>query len=177
MAKSVVYKKSDQAGEVSVNMTPLIDIVFQLIIFFILASQFASAEVARLSLPFPHNPDPDRSPVVTEEIEEARLIINVVSASDPRCRKEFINLAGRDPEPGELAWYVVNGKRHFEAQAFEKIKQAVARARDDAKEAGRGFHVEIRASASLQNQYALLPLQAAMAADVYDAHLVVKPSN
>ena len=45
MAKSAAFRTS--SGEVDFNMTPMIDVTFQLIIFFILAGQMSSQEMAR----------------------------------------------------------------------------------------------------------------------------------
>ncbi|MFW6133353.1 MAG: ExbD/TolR family protein [Planctomycetota bacterium] len=173
MPKTAAFKRTGQAGEVSVNMTPMIDIVFQLIIFFILASQFASAEIARMSLPFPHNPDPARTPVVPNEEVKGGLIINVVAASDPKQREEFIRKTGREPVSGEPAYYMVKGEKFGEAEAYEKIVQYVKDGKAAAEEAGRKFHVEVRASESLRYGYAALALQATMDAGVLDAHLNV----
>jgi biopolymer transport protein ExbD len=46
---------SRQSGPIQFNMTPMIDVTFLLIIFFMLASQFVSAEHADLKLPDPEN--------------------------------------------------------------------------------------------------------------------------
>ena len=51
MRRSFVYKMGSKAGDVSFNVTPLVDCTFLLVIFFILTSQMASDSLTTLSLP------------------------------------------------------------------------------------------------------------------------------
>jgi len=69
MAKSSVYKRGKP--QVGFNMTPMIDCTFQLIIFFMLTTQMASAEFVPMQLPRPL-----RS--VAKEMTENKVIVNVV---------------------------------------------------------------------------------------------------
>jgi biopolymer transport protein ExbD len=82
-----------RSGEVGINMTPMIDVVFQLIIFFMLSSRLAKQE-AQLELPLPTadsiariNQADDLSPRVT---------INVLSDGG-------LQMAGRAIPAAELA--------------------------------------------------------------------------
>jgi biopolymer transport protein ExbD len=61
-----------KAGEVGINMTPMIDVVFQLIIFFLLSGHLARQEV-HLELPLP-TAGSGESPA---EENKTRLTINV----------------------------------------------------------------------------------------------------
>jgi biopolymer transport protein ExbD len=61
-----------QAGEVGINMTPMIDVVFQLIIFFLLSGHLAHQE-AHLELPLPQAGSGE-SP---SQENKARLTVNV----------------------------------------------------------------------------------------------------
>jgi biopolymer transport protein ExbD len=65
---------SRRGGEVGINMTPMIDVVFQLIIFFMLSSRLAKQE-AQLELPLPTagsiekiNQSDDQSPRITVNV-------------------------------------------------------------------------------------------------------------
>ena len=81
MAKSAVYATEGGSGEVNFNMTPMIDCTFQLIIFFILASQIASEETAKkVQIARPHM----SHALAQSESGKIpyRLVINVVSG-DP----------------------------------------------------------------------------------------------
>ena len=55
-----------------INMTPLIDVTFLLLTFFMLASHFASAEKTDIDLP-----EPDNSQAVVWRLED-KIIINVL---------------------------------------------------------------------------------------------------
>jgi biopolymer transport protein ExbD len=65
-------KRRTQPGRISLNMTPMIDIVFQLIIFFMIVSEFQNMEMEQITLPFA---------LSAKEIPEAsdRMVINVSS--------------------------------------------------------------------------------------------------
>jgi len=79
-------RRREAVGQVSCNMTPMIDCTFQLIIFFILASQMASESLAKLLLADPAN----SQAVPTAQVDEPnKAIVNVVS------------LAGETAEAGD----------------------------------------------------------------------------
>ncbi len=65
------------AGAVSMNMTPLIDIVFQLIIFFVLTSQFQQLEIETMTLPMSIAAEPK------DPFQYRNVIINVVNPDNP----------------------------------------------------------------------------------------------
>jgi biopolymer transport protein ExbD len=62
------------ASEASINMTPMIDVVFQLIIFFLVTSHFARQE-AHLPLPLPAAD----SAAALKDDDAPRLVINVTA--------------------------------------------------------------------------------------------------
>jgi len=64
-------------GAVSMNMTPMIDIVFQLIIFFILTSQFQQLEIEQVVLPMSIAAEPK------DPFQYRNVIINVVKPDNP----------------------------------------------------------------------------------------------
>lgn len=63
-----------RTADASINMTPMIDVVFQLIIFFLVTSHFARQE-AHLPLPLPAA---DSSLAATAD-DQPRLVINVTA--------------------------------------------------------------------------------------------------
>ncbi len=72
-------RESAGAGAVSFNMTPMIDIVFNLIIFFILTSQFTQLEIEQVNLPVSMAAKP-------KDVGEYRnVVINLVDPDDPKC--------------------------------------------------------------------------------------------
>jgi len=58
------------------NMTPLIDVTFLLLTYFMLASHFASAEKPDLKLPKPYDSKAE------EKIQENKIVINMLYRSD-----------------------------------------------------------------------------------------------
>ncbi|MBI4712245.1 MAG: biopolymer transporter ExbD [Planctomycetes bacterium] len=65
-------KKSTITENVGFNMTPMIDIVFQLIVFLMLASDFTNTDIQRVWLPEAFSAVEDKSPDAT------RLMVNVM---------------------------------------------------------------------------------------------------
>ena len=61
---------------VGFDMTPMIDIVFNLIIFFMLVSEFTKAKIVRLELPEPVKV------AIEPEQDDGRVIINITSEPD-----------------------------------------------------------------------------------------------
>jgi len=59
------------------NMTPLIDIVFQLIIFFVLTAQFQQLEIEQVVLPMSIAAEPK------DPFQYSNVIINVVNPDNP----------------------------------------------------------------------------------------------
>lgn len=81
---------SARSGEFGINMTPMIDVVFQLLIFFLVSSHLVKQE-AQMQLPLPLA----ESGQVAGETETPRLTVNV--QADGQLR-----LAGRYVVAGEL---------------------------------------------------------------------------
>ncbi len=78
------------SGEVSFNMTPMIDVVFLLIIFFLVSSHLAKQE-AQLELPLPVA----KSGLEPTETNAPRVTINILASGEVR-------LAGRTVAPDQL---------------------------------------------------------------------------
>jgi len=71
--------KSGETGAVSFYMTLMIDCVFQLIIFFILTSQFIQLEIEQVTLPVSFASKP-------KDVSEYRnVVINLIDPDDPKC--------------------------------------------------------------------------------------------
>jgi biopolymer transport protein ExbD len=142
MAKSGAIKKVVSTGDVGFNMTPMIDCTFQLIIFFILATQFASeayakdVEIAR----------PTESQALAVDINNPRnrVVINVVSM-DPRGESDDAWAAS------QAQGYVINGQK-YDVGDISSIIELIKVEKDEAEKAGlvsdqegKEFFVEIRA--------------------------------
>ena len=80
MPRSAVYGKGRQGEAIDFNMTPMIDVTFQLIIFFILAGQMASQDLAQMLLHRPYKSQAIPTEVLGEE-GRGGVVINIVSAA------------------------------------------------------------------------------------------------
>ncbi len=92
-----------RSGSLGFNMTPMIDVVFQLIIFFLLSSHLAKQEV-QMPLPLPTA----ESGLENVEEDVPRLTINVLADGS-------LLLSGRHIQPSELETRL--GERLTEAKA------------------------------------------------------------
>ncbi len=89
--------KRKQQDNVEFNMTPMIDVTFQLIIFFIIAGTIVSDELEALKVPEPTNT------IAREEFnEDTNIIVNIVSKYGDEDRDDI------DPVMASRAdaWYV-----------------------------------------------------------------------
>ena len=67
---SAIYKRG--SARIQANLTPMIDVTFLLIVFFVLVSQIVEVESVKLNLPAPADP-------ATElPADEQRVVINIV---------------------------------------------------------------------------------------------------
>lgn len=100
MAKSKVYT-TQGGGRIEFNMTPLIDVTFQLIIFFILAGQIVSTALAQLRLP-------KITESQAQQDKTERPIINVVSHAGIRDDETV----DETTFPGQAKFYQVGVVRY-----------------------------------------------------------------
>ena len=136
MLKSIVYKKGSGGG-VEFNMTPMIDVTFQLIIFFILTGQIASAELAKMELSHPWRSKASDEMVVNMP---NRVIVNIVSRAEVKDKTADIATAGEAKE-----WRV--GPTIIRAGNREELQRLLDQRYQSWKAQGKGdeFYVEIRA--------------------------------
>jgi biopolymer transport protein ExbD len=138
MPKSNVYKTGGGSTTVEFNMTPMIDVTFQLIIFFILAGQIASDELAKMELSSPW-----RSKALGEEETGVsnRVIVNIVSRAEAGIATPDPALAGEAKEWRVGATRIKAGNRE---ELETLLNQRLQAWRSQGGEGGE-FFVEIRA--------------------------------
>jgi biopolymer transport protein ExbD len=73
-------KKTSGSGDLEMNLTPLIDVVFNLLIFFMLTTQFMSLDLEELTLPLSTTGE-DKN-----YTDFRNVVINVVNPANPAVR-------------------------------------------------------------------------------------------
>ena len=144
MAKNSVFS-SDGPAVAEFNMTPMIDVTFQLILFFILVGQVASDALAQMILP-----EPDKSTArELEEMGKLRIILNIGSLS-----KSGDDLGtGEDPDGNKVGFYRVGADQidAREGDALTQVKNIIeARLETLTPEEKDEFAIEIRADKRLR---------------------------
>lgn len=76
--------KQSEGTEVTMDMTPMIDVVFLMIIFFMIVSDMSQQDLAELTLPKADMAQDD-------ETEEGRMIINIVESGDLEIKRQGYN--------------------------------------------------------------------------------------
>ncbi|MCE9525472.1 MAG: biopolymer transporter ExbD [Planctomycetales bacterium] len=99
-----------KGGEVGFNMTPMIDVVFQLIIFFLVSSHLAKQEV-QLTLPLPEA----KSGIAEKPSEKPRLTVNVLADGT-------LLLAGRQVTADELRARLVERQKDLGKDVEVRIR-------------------------------------------------------
>lgn len=82
-------KKSDENLDLGLNMTPMIDIVFQLLIFFMVVTELATLDLERMTLPYASETDTSKQHVPGSQ----RVVINVTRQTDDK--KSMIKIKKR----------------------------------------------------------------------------------
>ena len=154
MARSV-FGRRGPSGEVSFNMTPMIDCVFQLIIFFILAGQVASQALARVELYRPENSQAQK----WDKQDRNRVIVNVPSMAGP------LRAGKSGPFANQALAYLVSGRRYEVGDEMALVEEFKRRSQPYLEQGGE-FFVEIRADRRVSFADVVPILLAAAEADI-----------
>ncbi|MBI1371080.1 MAG: hypothetical protein GC162_20820 [Planctomycetes bacterium] len=88
--------KVPRKAAMTLNLTSMMDIVFQLIIFFLLISNFAAAELPKLEPPYLDKP------VVIDKKDRKKVIVNVIPEGTTGQVKN-LRVGGTDVAPGNYS--------------------------------------------------------------------------
>jgi biopolymer transport protein ExbD len=149
MAKSKVLKTGP--ADMSFNMTPMIDCVFQLLIFFMLTTQMASADFVNMKVPTPDDSQA-RKPV-----EGNKAVVNVV----PYTQSEIT----KDSTRKGLAKEYKLGSLVIATNNMEKLVTELKKAKRTSKDP-KEFVVELRADQSIRYDHIEPVLQAMQQAEL-----------
>jgi biopolymer transport protein ExbD len=112
-------KRHEQLENVGFDMTPMIDCVFQLIIFFMLSTDFANTQLERVQLPKATTAVEDKSP------PETRLMINLahVGPGAETCKELKYNQENKLIKACsvEKHWQIKVGNKKFEPSELEQL--------------------------------------------------------
>ncbi|MCD4698977.1 MAG: biopolymer transporter ExbD [Phycisphaerae bacterium] len=133
MAKSRFHKPGP--AEITVNMTPMIDCIFQLLIFFMLTTQMASADFVNMKVP-----KPDLSQAKKPQ-EGNKVVVNV----EPFTKEEII---ANNARKGMAKQYGMGGLE-IERGNIEKLVRELGKARRTSMKPEE-FVVELRADKSIR---------------------------
>ena len=87
------HSRSAKHAPVQANLTPLIDVTFLLIVFFVLVAQINNSQIVdEISLPEPQQSVSEEP----EQDDESRIIINAIPADDDPTRVAAYRLGSRD---------------------------------------------------------------------------------
>jgi biopolymer transport protein ExbD len=126
-------------GDISFNYVPLIDVTFNLIIFFVLTSEIGSAQKARVLIPDPYEPQAVRRDAMSHN----SVVIAVISAAAYESNADPVTAA-------RALKYEMDGQG-FEISDLDKLVGMIAKKRETYDKimgavASKGeFYVEIRA--------------------------------
>jgi biopolymer transport protein ExbD len=134
-----------------VNLTPMIDVTLLLILFFLLASQAASADLPPLDLPEPLGA---REVGLPPEAATDRVVVNVLARGD---EAGVVRIGGRDYAPAEL----------------EAIRRAIAHRREAFDGPAEDFFLELRAERRIPYEQVAPLMRAAAEAGVRRMNITV----
>lgn len=87
--------KVDLGEETTMNMTPMIDITFNLVIFFMLTLDLSSKEYVPLTLPFAYHGVEDKDDA-TDPIQALKVVVNVLPDGKMVLKGNDWNLSSKD---------------------------------------------------------------------------------
>jgi biopolymer transport protein ExbD len=99
---SALARRRGKGGELSIDLTPLIDVVFQLLIFFVLTSTFQTNPSFRVKLPKAKNKDITQDPkaVVITIGKEGRIEVDGKAVDDRELQMRLCAAAQEDASTG-----------------------------------------------------------------------------
>ena len=107
-------KKSREGTEVSMDMTPMIDVVFLMIIFFMIVSDMSQQDLAEIKLPMAEQAKEDKT-------EEGRMIVNIHPDGEIEIKRKRYPTLDSTEAANALRGYLAN-----EVQKGEKDEQGLS---------------------------------------------------
>lgn len=107
--------RTDPGTSIELDMTPMIDVVFQLIIFFMLIMDMSQDELEQLHLPqavtaSPDNPDPT----------EIRPVVNILSGGEILVKRDLIYDPNADDQYAKLKEFLAGMARRMPKEPLDE---------------------------------------------------------
>ncbi len=97
-----LHSRVSAGDDASLNMTPMIDIVFNLVIFFMLSVDLSRKDYAALTLATARNGNPDL-PVPAPGLDDRRVVVSLTADGSLVFRGRSWPLSSSDPRVQDLA--------------------------------------------------------------------------
>ncbi len=112
--------KHDPETDMEMDMTPMIDVVFLLIIFFMIITDMSQADLEELKLPVAENADPDKPPPGT-----VRPVLNIKQAGTILAKRDVIFDPENSDEYKKLQTYLYSQASAMPKEPIDKNKPGV----------------------------------------------------
>ena len=142
-------------SKAELNLTSMMDIVFLLIIFFLLVTNFVSQELPEMEVPKPHNP-------ISKNVESERVTVNVVPG---------------DTADKTLAGKIVVSNIEIEPSKAGELTKLLITEKEAAQARGKKFEVDLRAAKTLQYNQVAPVMEAITGAGIKDVNMVMKTKD
>jgi biopolymer transport protein ExbD len=143
---SAAYGGSGPAGDVYFNYTPLVDVTFNLIIYFVLTSTINTQAMARVIVPTVH-----QSAAVATDAKD-KVVVNVVSAGSPNAKDDPFG-----GDSGTAKNYQIDAE-DIAIGDMDKLVKLITKKRDYLSKTIMGgkaidFSIEVRADYRVEYKY------------------------
>lgn len=109
--------KTDPMTDAEMDMTPMIDIVFQLIIFFMLITDMTQKDLEELVLPPAETASPDEP-----DPKEVRPVLNILADGSMLVKRELLYDPEHDDEYAGVRQYLADMARRMKREPLDESK-------------------------------------------------------
>ena len=143
-------------SKAELNLTSMMDIVFLLIIFFLLVTNFVSQELPEMEVPKPHVS-------ISKNVESERITVNIVPLETSTDK----TLAGK----------IVVSNIEIEPSKAGELTKLLKTEKEAAEGRGKKFEVDLRAAKTLQYNQVAPVMEAITGAGIKDVNMVMKTED
>jgi len=117
--------ESSSKGRTSLSLAPLIDVVFLLLIFFLLTSALASSDQFDITLPKSEaGRDPDEDPIILEINEDGEMAIGAMRLTEDSIQADLVRAAGGPEQTRRRALLIKADGSAYSDYAMDVVEAA-----------------------------------------------------